>query len=190
MTTETTRRQILKGLTLGSGGVVLSPLISQLAAQASGNKTFPQRFIFVVKSSGLTPGHIVPDNFVDEFIDQKESYIAGEGYTSGVQLKDGDQFVSRSLKEATLNRSMKSLEPFKDRLTILQGLSGNMVTGGTHVWLRRNELHEGHDGGNHRPQNVPHLSLGILSSRALYRDRNHGHAVCRFSLLSGDLRRE
>lgn len=130
MTTETTRRQILKGLSLGSGSVVLSPLISQLAAQASGNKEFPQRFIFVVKSSGLTPGHIVPDNFADDFIDQKESYIAGEGYTSGVQLKDGDQFISRSLKDATLNSSMKSLDPFKDRLTILQGLSGNMVTGG------------------------------------------------------------
>lgn len=126
----TTRRKLLQGLTLGSGSVVLSPLVSQLAAQAAGKKAFPQRFVFVVKSSGLTPGHIVPDNFVDDYIVQKESYIAGEGYTSGVQLKDGDKFVNRSLKDAVLNDSMKSLEPFKDRLTILQGLSGNMVTGG------------------------------------------------------------
>ncbi|MEM7234808.1 MAG: DUF1552 domain-containing protein, partial [Planctomycetota bacterium] len=48
----------------------------------------------------------------------------------GVQLKDGDRFLRRSLKDAVLNESMKSLEPFKDRLTVLQGLSGNMVTGG------------------------------------------------------------
>lgn len=129
-TSSTTRRQMLKGFTLGSGGLMLSPLVNQLAAQASGKNEFPQRFIFVVKSSGLTPGHIVPENFVDDYIVQKESYIAGEGYTSGVQLRDGDKLVRRSLKDAVLNDSMKSLEPFKDRLTILQGLSGKMVTGG------------------------------------------------------------
>jgi len=128
--TSTTRRHLLKGITLGSGGLVLSPLIHQLSAQAAGANDFPQRFVFVVKSSGLTPGHVVPDNFADDYIVQKKSYIAGEGYTSGVQLKDGDKLVRRSLKDAVLNESMKSLEPFKERLTILQGLSGNMVTGG------------------------------------------------------------
>lgn len=130
MTPQTTRRHLLKGLTLGSGSLVLSPLISQLSAQAAGKDEFPQRLIFVVKSSGLTPGHIVPENFTDDYINQKESFIAGEGYTSGVQMKDSDQLIRRSLKDAVLNDSMKSLEPFKDRLTILQGLSGNMVTGG------------------------------------------------------------
>jgi hypothetical protein len=121
---------MLKGISLGSGSIVFSPLINQIAAQAAGKNNFPQRFIFVVKSSGLTPGHVVPTNFMDDYIVQKESYIAGEGYTSGVQLKDGDKLIKRSLKDAVLNDSMKSLEPFKDRLTILQGLSGNMVTGG------------------------------------------------------------
>ncbi|MFT5302379.1 MAG: hypothetical protein ACI9G1_001401 [Pirellulaceae bacterium] len=130
MTTETTRRNLLKGLTLGSGSLVFSPLIGQLAAQAAGKSAFPQRFVFVVKSSGLTPGHIVPENFADDYIVQKESYIAGEGYTSGAQMKACDKFISRPLKDAVLNDSMKSLEPFKERLTILQGLSGNMVTGG------------------------------------------------------------
>lgn len=128
---RTTRRDLLKGVTLGSGGLVLSPLVGQLAAQASGDRSsFPQRFVFVVKSSGLTPGHIVPENFMEDYVVQKESYIAGEGYTSGAQMKDCDRFIKRSLKDAVLNDSMKSLEPFKDRLTILQGLSGNMVTGG------------------------------------------------------------
>ena len=130
MKTSTTRRSLLKGLTLGSGSLVFAPLVNQLSAQAAGEKAFPQRFVFVVKSSGLTPGHIVPKNMEDELIDQKESYIAGEGYTSGVQMKDNTRYFSRSLKDAVLNDSMKSLEPFKDRLTILQGLSGNMVTGG------------------------------------------------------------
>lgn len=130
MTISSTRRDLLKGVTLGSGALVLSPLVSQLAAQVSGSKEFPQRFVFVVKSSGLTPGHIVPETFVDDYIVQKESYIAGEGYTSGVQMKDCDRFIRRPLKDAVLNESMKSLQPYRDRLTILQGLSGNMVTGG------------------------------------------------------------
>ena len=130
MTISSTRRDMLKGVTLGSGALVLSPLVSQLAAQVSGSKEFPQRFVFVVKSSGLTPGHIVPETFVDDYIVQKESYIAGEGYTSGVQMKDCDRFIRRPLKDAVLNESMKSLQPYRDRLTILQGLSGNMVTGG------------------------------------------------------------
>ena len=130
MKTDTTRRQLLKGLTLGSGGMVLSPLVSQLAAQAAGNNGFPQRFVFVVKSSGLTPGHVVPESFVDDLIVEKESYIAGEGYTSGTQMKDCATLIRRPLKDAVLNESMKSLEPFRDRLMVLQGLSGNMVTGG------------------------------------------------------------
>lgn len=130
MTTTTTRRDLLKSLTLGSGSLVLSPLIRQLSAQAAGKNEFPQRFVFVVKSSGLTPGAIVPDNFVQDYVVRKKSYIAGEGYTSGIQMKDCNQLVQRTLKGAVLNYSMKSLEPFKDRLTILQGLSGNMVTGG------------------------------------------------------------
>jgi hypothetical protein len=127
---NTTRRHTLKGLTLGSGSLIFSPLLRQLSAQAAGRNAFPQRFVFVVKSSGLTPGHIVPDNFADDYIVQKESYVAGEGYTSGVQMKDCDTLIHRSLRDAKLNDSMKALEPFKDRLTILQGLSGNMVTGG------------------------------------------------------------
>jgi|GEM_PF-6226525 len=79
MTPATTRRHLLKGLSLGSGSVVLSPLINQLSLQAAGKNGFPQRFVFVVKSSGLTPGAVVPDNFVDDHVVHKESYIAGEG---------------------------------------------------------------------------------------------------------------
>ena len=41
MTTNTTRRDLLKSLTLGSGSLVLSPLIRQLSAQAAVKNEFP-----------------------------------------------------------------------------------------------------------------------------------------------------
>ncbi len=127
---NTTRRSMLKGVALGSGGLVLTPLISQLSAQAAGTTTIPQRFVFVIKGSGLTPGAIVPTNLVNDLVVQKKSYIAGEGYNSGIQLKENDRLKNISLKDATFDKSMKALKPFQDRVMILQGLSGNMVTGG------------------------------------------------------------
>ena len=39
-----------------------------------------------------------------------DAAIAGEGYTSGVQLKDGDRFVSRPLKDAVLNAELLPVE--------------------------------------------------------------------------------
>ena len=167
---------------------MLSPLIGQLSAQAAGKSEFPQRFVFVVKSSGLTPGHIVPESFVSDYIIQKESYIAGEGYTSGVQLKDCDKFIRRPLKDATLNDSMKSLEPFKDRLTILQGLSGNMVTGGHMSGYGAMSCIKDLMAENDRPQDGHAVSVGLFSSRVVHSDSHDGRTLRQFDLLPGDFR--
>ena len=55
------RRRFLKGVTLGAGGVVLAPLVRQMEAHAAGRaNALPRRFVFVIKSSGLTPKAIRP----------------------------------------------------------------------------------------------------------------------------------
>lgn len=99
-----TRRSLLRGLSLGSGAVALSPFLRHIAMLEAGQ--VPKRFVFVMKSSGLQP------NFIDP-----------------VGLKNGgDKLVDEPLGELRLAAGMEALDPFRDRLTILQGLSGRMCS--------------------------------------------------------------
>ena len=106
----TTRRSLLKGLTLGAGSLALQPFLnhfSRLDADDADQK-LPRRFVFVVKASGLQADFINPD-----------------GLSHG-----GDTIVDEPLQGLTLADSMTSLTPFKEKLTILQGLSGKMCNFG------------------------------------------------------------
>ena len=100
---ETSRRKILQGVTLGAGASVLSPFISRMHAAERG--VLPKRFVFVLKSSGL-----------------QGEYLNPEGLTHG-----GDQILDAPLDDRKLPDSLAALEPLKDRLTIIQGLSGKMT---------------------------------------------------------------
>lgn len=108
------RRTFLKGLSLGAGGALLTPMLSNLAA--SQRSEFPQRFVFVVKSSGIIPGRIEPD-------------------TLQPQLSDKSAFVNASLANHKLPSELAPLEAFKDQLAIVQGLSGKMCKGGHSSWF-------------------------------------------------------
>lgn len=124
------RRKLLKTATLGANGVLMAPLLTQLAAHADGTTGATQRFVFVCKSSGLTPAEVTPESFADELVNEGKSIKSGDNYTTGRQLKPAEQLIDRPIVDAKLHATMKSLDPFRDRLTILQGLSGNMVNGG------------------------------------------------------------
>ena len=107
-----TRREILKGLSLGAGGFLLTPLLQQVQLQAAGNEqALPQRFVFVVKSSGVVPEGVTPESL------------------------QGDTATNQSLQGVALPKSMAALEPFKDQLAIVQGLSGKMCRGGHSSWF-------------------------------------------------------
>ena len=56
------RRHALKGLSLGAGGALLSPLFGQLQAQAAGAAKMPQRFVFVLEGNGLPWQQITPES--------------------------------------------------------------------------------------------------------------------------------
>ena len=100
------RRTLLKGVSLGAGAVALSPFINSLSAAEK--QQVPKRFVFVVKSSGLQGDFLNPEGLSHR----------------------GDKLVDAPLKDRKLSQSMKSLEPFKDKLTIIQGLSGKMTKSG------------------------------------------------------------
>ncbi len=100
------RRALLKGVTLGSGALALSPFIKSISA--ADQQQPPKRFVFVVKSSGLQGDYLNPDGLTHR----------------------GETLVDTTLQGRKLSESMKSLEAFKDKLTIIQGLSGKMTNSG------------------------------------------------------------
>ncbi|QDU98821.1 DUF1552 domain-containing protein [Lignipirellula cremea] len=102
------RRDALKGLTLGAGSLVLSPLLQKLQAEAAGTEEMPRRFVFMLQPQGLQSWAVLPQE-----IDRP---------SSGVERK-----VVRSLNELTLADDVQPLKRYKDRVSILQGLNGKHV---------------------------------------------------------------
>ena len=91
------RRQTLRGLSLGAGATLLGPLISQCRAEADGKSdAIPKRVVFVVQSNGLAPKRIVPGG-----IEFKEH----GGRTHAEQLSE-TSIVDKQLPEA-----LSPLEP-------------------------------------------------------------------------------
>jgi len=102
------RRSILRGASLGAGSIALSPFLRHLEMldREPAHRQLPKRFVFVVKGSGLQGDFLEPEGLsraTDRLIDQK---LAGK----------------------QLPASLVPLAAFRDRLTILQGLSGKMCT--------------------------------------------------------------
>lgn len=106
------RRSFLKGLTLGSGAIVLQPVFHSLAAQAAG-KTGPCRFIFFIEGNGMPPAHIQPKG-----LERPE--------------KGSDRLIDEPLAKYELPDPLAALKPLKDRLTIIQGLSHKIASGRGH----------------------------------------------------------
>lgn len=104
-----TRRNFLRNV--GAGSLALAPFMQNLRAEGAGN--LPKRFVFVVRGNGLRPYGVVPQG-LEEF---------------GADRLKLDKLVDRPLADLKLNESMKSLEPFKDQLSIIQGLSSKICKG-------------------------------------------------------------
>ena len=80
-------------MALGIGGVAMSPLLRQMEAHAVGRADgFPRRFVFVIKSSGITPTGIRPE---------------------GLDIGDDSRLLDYKLSDYTLHPTMRSLDPFK-----------------------------------------------------------------------------
>jgi len=94
----TTRRNFLKGITAGTGSLVLSPFLKSVAAQVGGTFAPPKRFVFILTDNGLKEGAVQP---------------------VGVPL-DGD-LRKIPLGPLTLPKDIDPFTPYKDRLLILQG---------------------------------------------------------------------
>ena len=105
------RRQMLKGLSLGAGSMLLSPMVQRVMANAEGEKRSP-RFVFVLQSNGFDAVQACPES------------IPFQNYA------DREKFESIDLTQHKLPKGLAALEPFKRRTTIIQGLSGRSTGGG------------------------------------------------------------
>lgn len=96
------RRTILKGVSAGAGGILFSPFLQKLAAQVAGDYTPPKRVIFFLFDNGFHEAGVQP---------------------VGVPL------ATASLKQLPLDglqltSDLEPFAPFRDRMTIVQGLRG------------------------------------------------------------------
>jgi hypothetical protein len=110
------RRELLRGVSLGAGAVLLSPVVQQLQAEARGQTGRPKRFVFVLEGNGLNPDQVQPVGIPRQRDAQSRNSVS--------TLQD------LPLAPHELPEALQPLAPFKDRLTIVQGLSGRVCGGG------------------------------------------------------------
>ena len=111
------RREWLKGVSLGAGGMLLSPILRRLEAAASGSGDPSKRFVFVVESNGVRPEQLVPSGLKRGPREQKA-------------LNGPAEFIDVPLGDRDLPFSLEPVKKWKDRVTIVQGLSGRINGGG------------------------------------------------------------
>ncbi|MCA9201837.1 MAG: twin-arginine translocation signal domain-containing protein, partial [Planctomycetales bacterium] len=105
------RRDALKGLTLGAGSVLLSPMLARMQAEAAGLPVRNKRFVFVVESNGVRPEQVAPVGIQRKPREQRP-------------LNGPAEMIDVSLDDHDLPFSLEPIAPWKDRVTIVEGLSG------------------------------------------------------------------
>jgi hypothetical protein len=126
---KTNRRELLKRAAAAGVAPLFLPMMKRVRAEAVGAiNAMPKRFLFVVKSSGLTPAELVPKGLVAK--------LTKPGSEKGwpAELKPAESLLDVSLGDHELPDSLQPLSPFKNELTLLQGLSGKMCRGGHSAW--------------------------------------------------------
>lgn len=102
-----TRRTLLKGVSAGTAGLVLTPLLRRLEAQAAGTDTPPKRVIFLLFDNGFHERGAQP-------VDQPLETVSKVKQTPLAGLK--------------LPFDIEPFAPFQDRMTIIQGLRGHHLS--------------------------------------------------------------
>ena len=106
MNPHSNRRNVLKGLTLSSGSMLLPPLLGRIRAQSEGAPP-PKRFVFVLQNNGFQPWAAMP-----------------EGMEWGGKKGGPEKLIDLDLSRRQLSEDLSPLEAHKQRVTILQRLQG------------------------------------------------------------------
>lgn len=114
---DATRRSFLTNTGLGVGALALGPVVQQLQARAAGVAPKVPRFVFVVESNGVPPQQVAPSGIKRG--SRRQEALNGPAELVDVALSDHD-----------LPYSLEPIARWKDKVTIVQGLSGKVCGGG------------------------------------------------------------
>ena len=92
--------------------------VPSVSMGAGKEAALPKRFVFVVKSSGIDKFNLVPEGLKNHFINPED------GKKLGNRGRREGPLVDVALADQKLPEKLGALETFKDRLTIIQSLSG------------------------------------------------------------------
>ncbi|MEC8410759.1 MAG: DUF1552 domain-containing protein [Planctomycetota bacterium] len=113
------RRQVIKDLSVGGLSLGMASCLRSIRAHAAGTDApLPKRFVFVVKSSGIDKFNLVPSGVENHFV------RPDDGRKLGNRGRLQGPLTDVSLTDLPLPEKLGALEAFKDRLTIIQSLSG------------------------------------------------------------------
>ncbi len=161
---------------------LLTPFLQRAQAEAAGEAP-PMRFVFVVKSSGLTPAELVPQEIQNERVQIGDATNSGPNYQQALSLNPTDQLIDRPLEDLALHESMAALEPLKKKLTILQGLSGKMCRGGHSSWFGAMGCFR--TGGEHDSGNILGPTIDAIMAQQLPSIFPHVGLATRGRLMGG-----
>jgi len=99
------RRQLLQSLSLGTGSVLLNNMVSRIRAAES---ELPKRFVFVVRANGLRSWGLAPEGLEK----------------MGEKRHTQEEYFETSLAKHELHKTLRSLDPVKEYVNIINGLSG------------------------------------------------------------------
>ena len=112
MLSVSNRREFLRRVSAGAGGLLLTPFAQPLqAAPVAGAAATPKRFVFVTVSNGMSANLLQPEG------------VERSGKTAA-------RLIDVPLADVKLPFTLEPLNFLKDRVTIVQGLSGKIASGG------------------------------------------------------------
>ena len=146
------RRTFFRGTTLGLGGVYLAPFIRQLEAAPAGG--IKPRVVFFVQGNGLYPAEVQPKGLA--------------------RPKSLDTLEDVKLSEYKPAHSLEPLQPWVNKMTMINGLSGRIARGSHNMgfaalgcWpMNKKAYGETIDAGMARIIGgiYPHVGLGVSNS--------------------------
>jgi hypothetical protein len=123
--TSFNRRTFIRGLSLGGSALLLGPLLRKLAHAESG--VAPRRVVILMEGDCLRTKRFMPSQTLAAL----DAYRKSHGSSGQTEAKSSHYTNATPLvtTDLTLPRALEPLQPYRDRLNLVFGLSNTIATG-------------------------------------------------------------